>query len=206
MGLTRTNCCNNWICNDEHTYKLNTFSLHSCMRNHSKYTICALHYSNNHKGEWKKCQKCIGEYDKNVYNDRCTNKYNFETNNAVKKEKIFCCNCGFASLELSDFLGCVPNDEINYYFCRKPACKRKSELPDTNNGKKTAFMFQFRRFWPKENDQRNLAMARSINNCATSLPPSMFGPYFEIDELTKQATKMLKKVFCYLLEKIGTYI
>ena len=48
LGLAKTNCCQNWICNDEHTYKLCDFTLNSCMRNHAKYTICGYH-----AGDWK---------------------------------------------------------------------------------------------------------------------------------------------------------
>ena len=170
-----------------------------------KYTICGTHYQDEHQGDWKKCKKCKTDREKALYDDHATNKFNFETKSVVKKDKILCCNCGFASFDLSDFVGCVPNDEINYYFCLKPACKRRSGFQDTNDGEDRAFLFQFRHFWPKENDQRNLAIARSVNNCATSLPPSIPETVDEVDELSKQATKMLKKVvFSFFLSRAIT--
>jgi hypothetical protein len=41
--LTRTDCCGNWICDDEHTYVLFSYARNSCHRNHSRYTLCAYH-------------------------------------------------------------------------------------------------------------------------------------------------------------------
>ena len=163
LGLTRTNCCQNCICNDEHTYILCSFTLNSCMRNHSKYTICGAHYGNFHEGEWKTCQRCRRDKNlKNIYDDHATNKFNFVKSELVEKRDIFCCSCGLVSYELADCVDCVTNDNEEFYFCRDPACIRMGGFQD--KGKNLAFMFQTGVFCPKESEQRNLSMARSSSD------------------------------------------
>lgn len=50
--LMKSECCDNWICNDEHKYK------ESCKRSHQKYSICGYHYFEKHPGKWQDCDKC----------------------------------------------------------------------------------------------------------------------------------------------------
>ena len=58
-SLTRTTCCNNWICQDQETYELNSFKLNSCNRNHDRYSTCNFHCQNNHPGRWQDCNICM---------------------------------------------------------------------------------------------------------------------------------------------------
>ena len=61
-GKTRklmiTDCCDNWICDDEHNYRLFSYSLDSCARNHRRYSNCAFHYNEGHTGKWQDCKQC----------------------------------------------------------------------------------------------------------------------------------------------------
>jgi SWIM/SEC-C metal-binding protein len=57
-NITKTECCDQWICDDESDYKLFSFEHNSCYRNHSRYTLCGYHYANEHGGNWKNCKQC----------------------------------------------------------------------------------------------------------------------------------------------------
>lgn len=59
--LTKTECCDNWICDDEHKYRLFSYALNSCRRNHRRYSICAFHHTEGHNGPWKDCSQCEAE-------------------------------------------------------------------------------------------------------------------------------------------------
>ena len=48
----KTDCCNNLICNDSNDYILFSYSRKSCWRNHSRFTLCAYHHNDEHKGDW----------------------------------------------------------------------------------------------------------------------------------------------------------
>jgi hypothetical protein len=61
-NLTKTECCNNFICDDEDKYVLFSFATNSCHRNHRRYTLCSTHYYAKHKGKWQECKKCKDEY------------------------------------------------------------------------------------------------------------------------------------------------
>jgi hypothetical protein len=54
--LTKTECCNNWICDDQHTYKVGSFLRNSCFRNHQRYTNCSNHFQKKHSGKWQDCK------------------------------------------------------------------------------------------------------------------------------------------------------
>lgn len=47
-NLTKTDCCDNWICDDEHKYVIFSYARNSCHRNHSRYTLCAYHHTEDH--------------------------------------------------------------------------------------------------------------------------------------------------------------
>ena len=49
-NLVQTECCGNWICDDEENYVLFSFDTNSCYRNHRRYTLCGYHRANDHKG------------------------------------------------------------------------------------------------------------------------------------------------------------
>ena len=94
-NLTKTECCNQWICNDEANYKLFSFERNSCYRNHRRYTLCGYHYANGHDGNWKDCEECKKAYDIDLYVYFGTNEYNFEKlENPPKFEYKKCSKCG----------------------------------------------------------------------------------------------------------------
>ena len=77
-NLTRTECCGQWICDDEHKYVLFSYARNSCHRNHSRYTLCAFHYHERHAGNWQDCAKCRASFQTEIYVWHGTNEYNFE--------------------------------------------------------------------------------------------------------------------------------
>ena len=76
--LIRTECCGNWICDDEDKYVLFSYARNSCHRNHSRFTLCAYHHNEGHEGDWKTCEKCRTQLDPEMAAWYGTNEYNFE--------------------------------------------------------------------------------------------------------------------------------
>ncbi len=76
--LTRTQCCGNWICDDEGEYQLFSYARNSCFRNHHRYTVCGQHYAEEHDGRWQECAQCRSATEAELYADAATNGYNFE--------------------------------------------------------------------------------------------------------------------------------
>lgn len=62
INLTRTECCDNWICDDEWTYRFFSYARNSCHRNHRRYTVCGVHHAEGHGGDWKECEECRDFY------------------------------------------------------------------------------------------------------------------------------------------------
>ncbi|MFZ2975336.1 MAG: hypothetical protein WA055_01755 [Candidatus Moraniibacteriota bacterium] len=96
-NLVKTDCCGNWICNDENKYKLFSYARNSCSRNHGRFTLCAYHKNENHKGDWKTCKKCLVsfEHELEMYVWYGTNKYNFEKlENPPVFKPTYCTKCG----------------------------------------------------------------------------------------------------------------
>ena len=119
-NLTKTDCCANWICDDEHKYVLFSYARNSCRRNHGHYTLCAYHHTEKHNGNWKECAKCRSSFETEIYVWYGTNEYNFEKlPNPPTYEPTKCSQCG-AIIILSD-------DEysrlVKEYFCG--ACTRE---------------------------------------------------------------------------------
>lgn len=77
-NLTKTECCGNWICDDADSYVIFSFARNSCYRNHDRYTLCAAHFHEGHRGDWKTCKKCREMYETEMYVWYGTNEYNFE--------------------------------------------------------------------------------------------------------------------------------
>lgn len=77
-NLTRTACCDRWICNDEQEYQLFSFAHNSCSRNHRRYTLCGGHFDNEHEGRWQDCAECRENFETEMYVYFGTNEYNFE--------------------------------------------------------------------------------------------------------------------------------
>jgi hypothetical protein len=76
---TRTECCGQWICDDESTYVLFSYARNSCSRNHRRYTLCGYHHVEGHSGPWQDCPHCRDAFATELYVWYGTNAYNFET-------------------------------------------------------------------------------------------------------------------------------
>jgi hypothetical protein len=93
--LTRTPCCNNWICDDADQYVPFSYGRNSCFTNHAKYTICALHHHQGHTGRWQDCAMCREAQPLELYVHSATNEYNFEKlANPPPFEPTHCARCG----------------------------------------------------------------------------------------------------------------
>jgi hypothetical protein len=117
--LTKTPCCDNWICDDSADYVLFSYEKNSCYRNHSRYTLCAFHFNEKHHGKWQTCETCKNIFDDPNYVDLGTNEFNFNVLENPKKIEIQCVHCGRVVNSL---------DKISYqtnkgYFCNKPDCE-----------------------------------------------------------------------------------
>ncbi|PYS80336.1 MAG: hypothetical protein DMF67_20740 [Acidobacteria bacterium] len=75
--LTRTECCGEWICDDESEYVLFSYAHNSCHRNHSRYTLRSSHYNEGHEGMWQECQQCREGFETEMYVWYGINEYNF---------------------------------------------------------------------------------------------------------------------------------
>lgn len=107
----KTDCCGNWICNDENDYVIFSYARNSCARNHRRFTLCGYHNNEKHKGDWKTCKKCIDSFrhELEMYVWYGTNEYNYEKlENPPKFEPTYCAGCekviclpdgGFTSLK-----------------------------------------------------------------------------------------------------------
>jgi hypothetical protein len=93
--LTRTRCCDQWICDDADQYVLFSYSNVSCYRNHDRYTLCAHHHREGHPGRWQDCPACRYNMGTEMYVWSGTNKYNFvRLENPPSFEPTRCADCG----------------------------------------------------------------------------------------------------------------
>ena len=94
-NLTKTECCGNWICDDEHKYVLFSYARNSCHRNHRRFTLCGYHFIEDHKGDWKTCKKCRTGFPAEMTVWFGTNEYNFEKMpNPPSYKPTKCSRCG----------------------------------------------------------------------------------------------------------------
>lgn len=94
-NLTKTECCDNWICDDAHEYVLFSYARNSCYRNHDRYTLCGYHHIEGHPGHWRDCQECRNDFETEMYVWYGTNEYNFEKlENPPSYEPTRCSKCG----------------------------------------------------------------------------------------------------------------
>ena len=93
--LTTTECCGNWICDDEGAYVPFSYARNSCDRNHRRYTLCGFHHTEEHSGRWTECKRCrddIAETEMYVWYG--TNEYNVEKlQNPPSYEPTHCAKC-----------------------------------------------------------------------------------------------------------------
>ncbi|CAG9461829.1 unnamed protein product [Pedinophyceae sp. YPF-701] len=63
--LKRLECCGEWICDAQDDYVMFSYSRDFCDRNHERYTRCASHANDKHRGDWRTCKECasLGEDD-----------------------------------------------------------------------------------------------------------------------------------------------
>jgi len=94
-NLTRTECCGNWICDDDHKYVLFSYAHNSCRRNHRRYALCGYHHVEGHAGDWKDCAQCRRSFETEMYVWYGTNEFNFEKlPNPPAYEPTHCSKCG----------------------------------------------------------------------------------------------------------------
>ncbi len=94
-GLTRTECCGQWICDDEHKYVIFSYARNSCHRNHRRLTLCGYHHVEGHAGSWKDCSLCSRSFETEMYVWYGTNEYNFEKlETPPSYEPTKCSGCG----------------------------------------------------------------------------------------------------------------
>lgn len=141
--LTKTDCCDNWICDDEHLYVVGTYAKNSCLRNHTRYTLCNYHMTENHRGSWLECEKCKSEFDLIDYVDKGTNNYNFVKLKNAPKIEIKCASCGFIGDKVNAyFCGQTIRRGEKLYYCTKEKCK-KVFMPEGYTGAPGAFLCQY---------------------------------------------------------------
>lgn len=93
-NLTKTGCCDQWICDDADQYVIFSFARNSCYRNHDRFTLCSLHYNEEHSGHWKDCKECRDDIETEMYVYYGTNEYNFEKlENPPDYEPTRCFEC-----------------------------------------------------------------------------------------------------------------
>ncbi len=94
-NLTKTPCCDAWICDDGDRYVLFSYARNSCYRNHDRYTLCSFHFHEGHEGRWQDCEACRANFDIEDYVEYGTNEYNFEVlANPPSFEPTRCAACG----------------------------------------------------------------------------------------------------------------
>lgn len=93
--LTKTECCGQWICDDEEKYVIFSYARNSCHRNHQRYTLCGSHYAEEHEGSWQDCPICRNGLETEMYVYYGTNEYNFEKlENPPTYLPTKCAKCG----------------------------------------------------------------------------------------------------------------
>ena len=112
--LTKTDCCGQWICDDEDQYVMFSYARNSCYRNHRRYTLCGYHHTEEHTGSWQDCPKCRESFETEMYVYYGTNEYNFEKlANPPSYEPTKCARCGKV-ISLGEDSYSEKGDE---YFC-----------------------------------------------------------------------------------------
>ena len=117
--LIKTECCNNWICDDSHTYMIFSYARNSCYRNHDRYTLCSYHHREEHEGRWQDCKACKDSFDVPNYTDMGTNDYNFEVLDNPEKYTITCVNCN----SIVDSLNKISYQTSKGDYCIKKKCQ-----------------------------------------------------------------------------------
>ena len=129
-NLTKTECCGNWICDDEENYVLFSYAQNSCSRNHRRYTLCGTHCTEEHPGRWQDCPKCREDCPTEMYVWYGTNEFNFEKlPNPPAYEPTLCSKCK-RRITLSEGGYSQRGDE---YLCSKCSAKEFGKVPGFNS-------------------------------------------------------------------------
>lgn len=100
--LTKTECCGQWICDDEGSYAMFSFARNSCSRNHGRLTLCGYHHTEGHSGDWRECRECRDTFETEIYVYYGMNEYNFvKLENPPAYEPTLCAACS-TPLRLGD--------------------------------------------------------------------------------------------------------
>ncbi len=131
--LTKTECCGNWICDDEASYVPFSYTRNSCHRNHNHYTLCGYHHNEDHPGHWKDCPECRQAFEAEMYVYYGTNEYNFEKlDNPPAYEPTRCAICG-RIIKLSASTFTQSGDE---YWCEACSQKKLAKILGPGSGRK----------------------------------------------------------------------
>jgi hypothetical protein len=116
--LYKTDCCGNWICDDQDKYVTFSYARNSCSRNHNRYTLCGHHHVEGHSGEWATCKKCRKDFKTEMYVWYGTNEYNFSRlENPPHYKPTKCSTCGnIISLSQDGY-----TIKSSSYYCEKCA-------------------------------------------------------------------------------------
>jgi hypothetical protein len=116
-NLTKTPCCDNWICDDSDQYVMFSYAHNSCFRNHDRYTLCSSHWHEEHKGDWQTCPDCRAAFDTEMYVYYGTNEYNFTVlENPPAFKPTRCAQCKRVISLSQDGYSVKPNGD---YICMR---------------------------------------------------------------------------------------
>lgn len=119
-NVTKTECCGNWICDDEHKYVIFSYARNSCYRNHRRYTLCGSHHAEEHPGDWKECLKCREDFEPEMVVWYGTNEYNFEKlPNPPAYKPTKCSQCGTVIVLGEDAYSIRPCKAGREYWCEE---------------------------------------------------------------------------------------
>lgn len=115
--LYKTDCCDNWICDDEDKYVLFSYARNSCSRNHRRFTLCSYHHIEKHRGNWQACEKCKRGFETEMYVWYGTNEYNFtKLENPPAFKPTHCKRCNVIISLSEDAHASIPNEG---YVCER---------------------------------------------------------------------------------------
>ncbi|MCJ7683082.1 MAG: hypothetical protein MUO68_02175 [Desulfobacteraceae bacterium] len=113
--LTRTECCGQWVCDDEDEYVMFSYARNSCYRNHRRYTLCGFHHAEEHEGDWQTCSECREGFETEMFVWYGTNEYNFvKLQNPPSCDPTICEGCGVVIRLGEDGFSITPDKK---YFC-----------------------------------------------------------------------------------------
>ena len=136
-NLTKTECCGNWICDDEHKYRMFSYARNSCSRNHHRYTLCGFHHVEEHAGDWKECSDCRGGFEPEMVVWYGTNEYNFEKlPNPPSYEPTKCSQCGTVISLGEDEYSIKPAKSGSEYWCGE--CTREDMEKSVRRSKRSS--------------------------------------------------------------------